>query len=149
MTYGHLRADCLYTGISSGPSARYRAWESLYLSSDQLLHNGTKNRTWKGFNWWMTYEGHSRSSEVTSFSRLYITSYLWSIVTVSVFWTVCEILSLLAYVTVHDLQKSFSFFSLVTIADSPVNIQIMRNAFLVSYYQSCWLNDKDKKYGRS
>jgi len=31
MTYGHLRADCLYTGISSGPIARYRVWESLYL----------------------------------------------------------------------------------------------------------------------
>ena len=30
MTYGHLRADCLYTGISSGPNARYRVWESLY-----------------------------------------------------------------------------------------------------------------------
>jgi len=32
MTYGHLRADCLYTGISYGPNARYRVWESLYLS---------------------------------------------------------------------------------------------------------------------
>ena len=31
MTYGHLRADCLYTGISSGPNARYRVWESIYL----------------------------------------------------------------------------------------------------------------------
>jgi len=28
MTYGHLRADCLYTGISSGSSARYRVWEA-------------------------------------------------------------------------------------------------------------------------
>jgi len=28
MTYGHLQADCLYTGISSGPSARYRLWEA-------------------------------------------------------------------------------------------------------------------------
>jgi len=29
MTYGHLQADCLYTGISSGHNARYR--ESFYL----------------------------------------------------------------------------------------------------------------------
>jgi len=28
MTYGHLRADCLYTGVSSGPNARYRVWEA-------------------------------------------------------------------------------------------------------------------------
>jgi len=31
MTYGHLRADCLYNGISSGPNARYRVRQSLYL----------------------------------------------------------------------------------------------------------------------
>ena len=31
MTYGHLRADCLYIGISSGSIARYRVGESLYL----------------------------------------------------------------------------------------------------------------------
>jgi len=29
MTYGHLQADCLYTGISSGPNARCRVWEAL------------------------------------------------------------------------------------------------------------------------
>ena len=28
MTYGHLQADCLYTGISSGPNARSRVWEA-------------------------------------------------------------------------------------------------------------------------
>jgi len=28
MTYGHLWADCLYTGISSGPNARCRVWEA-------------------------------------------------------------------------------------------------------------------------
>jgi len=28
MTYGHLQADCLYIGISSGPNARYRVWEA-------------------------------------------------------------------------------------------------------------------------
>ena len=29
MTYSHLRADCLYTGISYGPNARYRVWEAV------------------------------------------------------------------------------------------------------------------------
>jgi len=29
MTYSDLRADCLYTGISSGPNARYRVREAL------------------------------------------------------------------------------------------------------------------------
>ena len=28
MTYGHLQADCLYSGISSEPNARYRVWEA-------------------------------------------------------------------------------------------------------------------------
>jgi len=37
MTYGHLRADCLYTGISSGPNARYRVWESLYMAKSKKL----------------------------------------------------------------------------------------------------------------
>ena len=27
MTYGHLQADCLYTGISYGPNAWYPVWE--------------------------------------------------------------------------------------------------------------------------
>ena len=27
-TYGHLQADCLYTGISSRLNARYRVWEA-------------------------------------------------------------------------------------------------------------------------
>ena len=31
MTYGHLQADCLYTGISSGPNTWCQVWESLYL----------------------------------------------------------------------------------------------------------------------
>jgi len=28
MTYGHLQADCLYIGISSGTNARCRVWET-------------------------------------------------------------------------------------------------------------------------
>jgi len=26
MTYGHLQADCVYTGISSGPNTWYGVW---------------------------------------------------------------------------------------------------------------------------
>jgi len=39
MTYGHLQADCLYTGISSGPNAWCRVWEAftfLYLTTYYL-----------------------------------------------------------------------------------------------------------------
>jgi len=32
MTYSHLQADCLYTGISSGPNARYRVWEAFFFT---------------------------------------------------------------------------------------------------------------------
>ena len=39
MTYGHLQADCLYTGISSGPNARCRVWEAFTFFS--LLHRPT------------------------------------------------------------------------------------------------------------
>jgi len=28
LTVTYLQADCLYTGISSGPNARYRVWEA-------------------------------------------------------------------------------------------------------------------------
>jgi len=31
MTYSHLRADCLYTGISSGPTFSVTSMGSLYL----------------------------------------------------------------------------------------------------------------------
>ena len=30
-TSRHLRADCLYTGISSGPNAQKRVWENFFL----------------------------------------------------------------------------------------------------------------------
>jgi len=28
MTYSHLRADCLYTGITSGPNTRQQVWDT-------------------------------------------------------------------------------------------------------------------------
>ena len=31
LAYGHLQADCLYTGISSGPNARCPVWEAFTL----------------------------------------------------------------------------------------------------------------------
>jgi len=37
MTYGHLQADCLYTGISSGPNAQCRVWEAFAFTFFSLL----------------------------------------------------------------------------------------------------------------
>jgi len=38
MTYGHLQADCLYTGISSGPNTWCRVWEAFtFLPLDAWL----------------------------------------------------------------------------------------------------------------
>jgi len=34
-------ADCLYIGINSGPNARYRVWENLYLFSLWASGHGT------------------------------------------------------------------------------------------------------------
>ena len=44
MTYGHLQADCLYTGISSGPNARYRVWEAFTFTFIMGMHIGL---TWQ------------------------------------------------------------------------------------------------------
>jgi len=39
MTYGHLQADCLYTGIRSVRNARYRVWEAFtFFSAVVELH---------------------------------------------------------------------------------------------------------------
>ena len=37
MTYGHLQADCLYTGISSGPNAPCRVWEAFTFTFGMFL----------------------------------------------------------------------------------------------------------------
>jgi len=58
MTYGHLWTDCLYTGISSGPNARYRLWETFtftwlhtvllvrFCSAMPLQYSSTWRRLW-------------------------------------------------------------------------------------------------------
>jgi len=46
MTYGHLQADCLYSGISSGPNARHRVWEAFtftFIDSPDWHHFGHLN----------------------------------------------------------------------------------------------------------
>jgi len=46
MTYVHLQADCLYTGISSGPNARYRVWEAfIFLGSDVYMEQNKSSAT--------------------------------------------------------------------------------------------------------
>jgi len=46
---GHLQADCLYTGISSGPNAWYRVWEAFTFF--YLLTSIVQCR-WSGFFPW-------------------------------------------------------------------------------------------------
>jgi len=43
MTYGHLQADCLYTGISSGPNARCRVWEAFTFFNLGLVTSPFRN----------------------------------------------------------------------------------------------------------
>jgi len=50
MTYGHLQADCLYTGISSGPNARYRVWEAFSASETSGCAWVELQRSIQGFN---------------------------------------------------------------------------------------------------
>jgi len=40
MTYDHLQADCLYTGISCGPNARCRVWEAFTFFKHIIGHIG-------------------------------------------------------------------------------------------------------------
>jgi len=42
MTYSHLWADCLYTGISSRPSARQRVWEAFTVFRSTRLSRANK-----------------------------------------------------------------------------------------------------------
>jgi len=41
MTYSHLRADCLYTGISSRPDARYRVWKAFTFTFIETIEECT------------------------------------------------------------------------------------------------------------
>ena len=57
--YGYLRADCLYTWISSGPNARYRVCDSLYL----LLYSAAEIRKFA------TYDSEKDNSDDCCYSQ--------------------------------------------------------------------------------
>jgi len=73
-------------------------------------------------------EGHSRSSEVASFDRLYITHFLLVICSndVSTLHHLRDIATLTVYVTASDLKKSFIFHMTVkTIGDDSDSLVVV------------------------
>jgi len=83
--YGDLRADCLYTGISSGHNARYRVWEAFtftFLLSTICLHANRKAyATYLNCRIWKPND-FSRSQVITCTVKVATADmkwYIWSL----------------------------------------------------------------------
>jgi len=67
MTYGHLQADCLYTGISSGPKARYRVWEAFTFTFNRVFNTWNSLPTFnRVFNTWNSLPNWVVSTNTTN-----------------------------------------------------------------------------------